>query len=140
MLALEPKKKQLILMVLAIFGLALSLYLWYSIVYDFAVVCNTGCDIVARSKYAHMLGVPVAAYGAAFYVGLFVLAFQRSLIKHPLLTQMYRALLLFGVVYTLYLRYLEFFKIGSICIWCWGSVLIVALLSVFEFATKSDKK
>ncbi len=60
-------------------GVALSAYLLIVKLLRAAPVCplGAGCEIVQSSRYANLFGVPVAAYGVAFYVWLLVLALRR---------------------------------------------------------------
>lgn len=62
--------------VLAFIGLGASLYLWYSKISKTDILCTPGseCDLVNASPYSVLLGVPVAALGAAGYAALLALA------------------------------------------------------------------
>lgn len=122
-----------ILMLLFSAGALISAYLYYSKVVNVPVICpNSGCDIVADSPYAYLLGLPVALWGTLYFLGMFVITILN--IKSP--TYLLRNLLGIGIgwgtLFTIYLRYVEFFKIGAICVWCWGSVAVIAL-SVYYY-------
>jgi uncharacterized membrane protein len=66
---------QILSVVLAAIGLADSLYLWWTKVAQTHIVCGVGdCDLVNASSYSSLLGVPVAALGAAGYGALLVAA------------------------------------------------------------------
>jgi uncharacterized membrane protein len=66
---------QILSVVLAAIGLADSLYLWWTKVAQAHIVCGVGdCDLVNASPYSSLLGVPVAALGAAGYGALLVAA------------------------------------------------------------------
>ena len=62
--------------VFALIGLIDSLYLWYSKVSKTEIICTPGseCDVVNASSFSMLLGVPVAALGAAGYAALLALA------------------------------------------------------------------
>src|SRR5579863_9687175 len=71
------------------------------------------CDIVNRSEYSRVMGIPVAGIGVAGYGVLFVLAtFFRSRAETPL-----RLLLaaLAGLGFALYLTYIEGYVLDT---WC----------------------
>lgn len=121
-------------MMLASIGVFLSMYLWYIHLSADDVLCFTGgCNAVLTGEFSQIAGVPVAAMGVAFYAFILVLAFQRSKIEHKLLDQMLYGWVGVGLLFTLYLRYLEFAKIGEICEWCWVSVVIVIGLIITLF-------
>ncbi len=124
-----------IILLLSIVGMLLCAYLWWIQVSDTIVPCtDDGCETVLNSEYGKILGVPMAVYGFFFYVGVWFLAFERSLIKHKLLDLFLGILIVWGVLFGVYLRYLEFAKIGDICIWCWGSFgITLVMLGVFIF-------
>lgn len=115
---------------LSAMGAALSLYFLYVNMIGTGPICPTGgCDDVLASQYSSFLGLPVAGWGLLYYVGFFVLAILKERKKLPVLTNRIGAYLSSGVIFTVYLRYLEFFKIGSLCFWCWVSVLIIGIMT-----------
>jgi uncharacterized membrane protein len=66
---------QILSVVLSAIGLADSLYLWWTKINMTFVVCGVGeCDLVNASPYSSLLGVPVAALGAAGYGALLLAA------------------------------------------------------------------
>lgn len=117
-------------MTIAVAGLILSGYLWwYQVVGAQYIPCTiSGCADVLTSDFGKMFGIPVAVYGFFYYAVIAIFIFQKFFIKNWVLDYMLYAGVVWGLVYSLYLRYLEFFKIGDICAWCWLSVLFVVLL------------
>jgi uncharacterized membrane protein len=104
----------------ALGGLAISGYLLAVRLLGDAPACGPvkGCDTVAASEYATVIGLPVALYGVAFSVGLLVATgtwWRRA--ERRALYAAY-ALGLLGVVAVAYLTYLELFVIEAICVWC----------------------
>src|SRR5205809_7651123 len=63
------------IVLLALVGLLVATYLWlYKIGVIGELQCGTGgCEVVQTSRYADLLGIPVALYGGAGYAVLFVL-------------------------------------------------------------------
>lgn len=66
---------QMLSIILSAIGLADSLYLWWTKVTATVIMCGVGdCDVVNASPYSSLLGVPVAAIGAAGYGALLIAA------------------------------------------------------------------
>jgi len=78
----------------------------------------SGCDQVATSQYAHVAGIPVAVLGVLFTATLLTLAlgWWRTGIYGLLLG--HYGLSLIGLLFNLYLFYLQVAVIGALCIWC----------------------
>jgi uncharacterized membrane protein len=123
-------KVNISIMLLGLVGVAVSVYLWSSTIQGKVGFCPTGCNAILKSEYGKLLGIPVASWGVAYYSAIIGLAFQKTQIKHKLLDNMLAFVIGVGMVFTLYLRYLEFVKIGEICAWCWVSVAVLVLITV----------
>ncbi len=118
-----------IIIVLSLMGIALSGYLWWFQVTPSIIPCtDDGCANVLNSQYGKLFGVPMSVYGFFFYATVALFAFLRMEISHKLLDKILLLLIIAGILFTIYLRYLEFFVIGDICTWCWGSVVIILLI------------
>jgi len=92
-----------------------------------APVClagGSGCQTVASSSYSHLAGVNIAVFGIVGYILLLVAALLRS--DAARLTSFGLALTGFGV--SVYLTYLELFKIEAICQWCVSSAVLMTIL------------
>jgi uncharacterized membrane protein len=93
------------------------------------VFCPTGggCTLVQESAYSAIFGVPVAYIGVAGYATLLAVALL-SLSVDTLAGVRVSALLLalasLGLLFSLYLSYLQLFVIKAICFWCVISALI----------------
>ncbi len=90
-----------------------------------------GCNTVAQSPYARIVGVPLSYFGLVFYVYMFGLAallaldpFSRGL---RLGASVYAAT---GVSYSIYGMYLQLGAIQAVCIYCLISAVITILLFV----------
>jgi len=77
-----------------------------------------GCEEVARSEYARIGGIPVAAFGVVLSVALLslALAWWKTDIYGLLLG--HYALSLVGVLFDGYFLHLQVFVIKAVCIWC----------------------
>jgi vitamin-K-epoxide reductase (warfarin-sensitive) len=93
------------------------------------------CDIVNRSVYSTIEGIPVAGIGVAGYAALFVLAtFWRSRAETP--NRLLGAALA-GLAFALYLTYIEAYELTTWCILCLISLLLIALISFLAVAVKA---
>ena len=89
-----------------------------------------GCQTVANSSYSHLLGVNVAVFGIAGYAMLLIAAVLRG--DAARLAGFGLALAGFG--FSVYLTYIELFKIEAICQWCVASALLMTILLVLNAA------
>jgi uncharacterized membrane protein len=115
-------------------GLAIAVYLGSIEVTQNEAFCGLvgDCNAVQQSPYARLFGVlPVGILGVLGYVGILV-AWLITRIGHVHLARLARAVLsgmvLFGVLFSIYLTFLEPFAIGATCIWCLTSAVIMLLL------------
>jgi uncharacterized membrane protein len=93
------------------------------------------CDIVNRSEYSTVAGIPVAAIGIAGYAVLFALAtVYRSRVQTPL-----RLLLaaLTGLAFALYLTYVEGYVLETWCILCLSSLATITLIALVAALLKA---
>ena len=98
---------------------------------DFSETLN--CDIVNRSEYSTLLGVPVALMGVLGYFTLLVIAMmnrRRSGNLHLLFW-----LAVAGLAFALYLTYIEGFVLYTWCILCLSSLSIIFSITVISFLT-----
>jgi uncharacterized membrane protein len=124
---------------LAFLGLVESLYLTLQR-FGFlgALACGPGggCERVQASRFSEFLGVPVAVIGLAGYLVLFAVALWglHGRDDDPAPTRLLVLLSGAGVVFSLYLTYLELFVIHAICRWCVGSAVIITAVFVASLA------
>jgi len=85
------------------------------------------CDIVNRSEYSTISGIPVAGIGVAGYAALFVFAtFFKTRPETP--TRLLAASLA-GLAFALYLTYVEAYQLTTWCILCLISLGLISLIS-----------
>ena len=99
---------------------------------DFSQKLN--CDIVNRSEYSSIEGIPVAGIGVAGYAALFVLATFRKSRPETAIHVLGAALL--GLVFALYLTYIEAYELMTWCILCVISLILISLISILAIAVK----
>lgn len=127
--------KRMIVAALALAGIFLALYL---LLYKLGIVgdltCSVGsCETVNTSKWATFLGIPVAGWGVAFYLGMFSLAVAATQERFAGSRNMALALVGVsgsGLLFSAWLTWLELFVIHAICQWCVVSAVIVLVMFV----------
>jgi uncharacterized membrane protein len=82
-----------------------------------------GCATVAASSYSHIAGINVAVFGIVAYLVLLASAFFVS--DYVRLGAF--AVALGGFGFSIYLTYLEIFKIEAICQWCVASAVLMTI-------------
>jgi vitamin-K-epoxide reductase (warfarin-sensitive) len=101
--------------------------------------CDLGekfnCDIVNRSEYSTVMGIPVAGIGLAGYAALLALAtIYRSKAETP--TRLLAAAVA-GLAFALYLTYIEGYVLGTWCILCLSSLAAIASITVLAAVLKA---
>jgi len=112
------------LLALAVVGVLISAYLTWTHFAGLTPVCTgsgEGCQTVQSSRYASLLGIPVALLGLVAYGGL---VFSVALWKEIGIFLGF-LISLVGTLFSVYLTYLEVFVIGALCQWCLASAAIM---------------
>jgi uncharacterized membrane protein len=116
----------------AVAGLVDSIYLW-SFKWGGKLICAVGgCEAVNTSSYSSLLGVPVAAIGAAGYAALLALAVWALLAGDRTPAWLNDVRLTFasiGLFFAAYLTIVELFILHDICMWC--VLQAVAITAIF---------
>lgn len=95
---------------------------------DFGASFN--CDIVNRSVYSTVLGVPDALIGICGYGLLLALAtFYRRKAETPLMLLIASTA---GLGFALYLTYVEKFVLATWCILCLSSLMLIILITALS--------
>jgi uncharacterized membrane protein/thiol-disulfide isomerase/thioredoxin len=133
----RSKKFSWIIPVLCGIGLFVAAYLAYVESAQVRAVCGPvgDCNTVQQSEYARLFGVlPVGMLGLVGYVAIgiawVVSRFGEGRI-FSLASLALSGMTLFGVLFSIYLTFLEPFVIGAACIWCLSSAVIMTLLLWF---------
>jgi uncharacterized membrane protein len=124
--------------ILVLGGLAVAGYFVFLEFTGEQVVCGPnveGCKAVQNSKYAILFGIiPMGIFGFAGYVailsGWFLWQYGPASLRKLGSLSMW-GFCVFGVLFSIYLTFLEPFVIGATCMWCITSaVLMIELLLV----------
>lgn len=88
------------------------------------------CDMVNRSIYSTVAGVPVALLGVLGYAVLLCLSsIYRTKAESPVMLLIASA---GGVVFAFYLTYIEAFVLATWCVLCLSSLALIVLIAVFS--------
>ena len=132
-------KLPLVAALVALIGLADSIYLTIKHYTGEAVPCSVveGCEQVLTSSYAEVAGFPLAAFGAIAYFIAFALAILAAF-GNRLMWRLFGIQVVFMIVFTIWLFYLQAFVIGAFCQFCLLSaattlvLFLIALISKFR--------
>lgn len=83
-----------------------------------------GCATVAKSSYSHVAGVNIAIFG----IGAYALLLASAFFANDAVRLGAFAVALGGFGYSVFLTYLEIFKIEAICQWCVASAVLMTIL------------
>lgn len=127
------------LFLLALFGLLVVVHLWVQSRAGFAFGCTgagdaasgAGCAEVTSSIYSEFLGASLLVWGGLFYVVVAGLRAGVAALKPPTSDTLRTASLVavsIGMLFVLYLVYVQAFVLGAFCTLCLISSLTVATL------------
>jgi uncharacterized membrane protein len=132
--SLRPAWPSSLIPFLALAGLGVAGYLAYVETQAVPAICGPvgDCNAVQSSVYARLFGVlPIGVLGAIGYLailGAWWWGRREAAAPAVYAPLVMLALALFGVLFSLYLTYLEPFVIRAVCAWCLTSAVIITLL------------
>jgi uncharacterized membrane protein len=121
------------LLALSLVGIALAAYLsWTEWTGSSLKGCavGSGCDVVLSSRWATLLGLPIALWGLLAYVTLAGTAFIPRVDRHWWSAW---TVAFFGVLYSAYLTTISLTLLGAACPYCLTSLALMA--SIFSLVT-----
>lgn len=129
-----PAWMNMLVPVLAVLGSFVAIYLTFIETTKAKAICGPvgDCNAVQNSPYALLFGlIPVGLVGLIGYIAILAAWFwnryrQDLIAEYTPIAQL--GMTLIGVVYSIYLTYLEIFVIHAVCIWCISSAWIMAFL------------
>jgi uncharacterized membrane protein len=133
---MKDQTLRLAIYITSFIGLIDSLYLTWVKLTNRVAFCGTygGCETVSSSPYSSILGIPIALFGAGAYVVILVLLFlekkgQFWSENSPILVF---GITLVGVLYSIYLTYIEIAVIHAICPYCVVSAIAMLVLFILS--------
>jgi uncharacterized membrane protein len=117
----------------ALAGLFVAAYL---ALYKLGIVgtlsCSVGsCETVQLSRWATLVGLPVAVWGVGYYAVVLALSLagvQERFVESRGLALALVILTAWGLIFSAWLTYLELFVIKAICQWCVVSAVLAGIL------------
>lgn len=122
------------ILILVAGGLAVSGYFIFIELTDTAVMCgpSQGCDEVQNSRYANLYrDISMGDFGFAGYalllIGWLMQQYGPDSLKKTASLGIW-GFCIFGVIFSIYLTFLEPFVIGATCMWCIMSAVFMLML------------
>ena len=130
--------KRMLVALVALAGVFVALYLTlYKLGYIGTLACAVGsCEKVQTSKWATFLGFPVGAWGVGYYVavlGMALAGLTPRFTDSPSLSRLLVGVTAIGLLFSIWLTYLELFVIDAICQWCVVSAILATALFVLSW-------
>jgi uncharacterized membrane protein len=135
--------KRMLVALVALAGVFVALYLTlYKLGYIGTLACAVGsCETVQTSKWATFLGFPVGGWGVAYYLGVLALGLIGLTGRYAdsrRLSDILIGVTGFGLLFSLWLTYLELFVIHAICQWCVISAILATILFILSWLDRRD--
>lgn len=139
-MTLSPRWYPFSMLIVSAIGFIDSTYLTIQHYTDFTLPCTIthGCDLVTKSEYSSIMGIPVALLGALFYVGIFLATYiiletntQKNLRFVAYSTTA-------GFLFSLWFLYVQAFILHAFCQYCLLSAMTsttLFVLSIIYFKT-----
>jgi uncharacterized membrane protein len=141
--AMKARRLMYAISVLAVAGILVSsVSLYHHFSTSATSFCTFGrsfdCDLVNRSRYSTIAGVPVALIGIAGYLLILALAtIYRAKPETPALLLIASSA---GLGFALYLTYIEGLVLRAWCVFCLSSLLLILLASILSTVLATRKE
>ena len=117
--------------VLALIGAGIAGYLTYTHFKGTPPVCLTGgCEVVQKSRWSELFGIPVALLGLLTYLSIVA----TTVIRHALAREAGAMLAVTALGFNAYLLYVQAYDIGRYCTWCVSNEIVSAILAPVALA------
>ena len=90
----------------------------------------TGCEEVTTSSYSVIMGIPVALFGACYYLAIMLLALVYIDRGSKVVIRLIALLTPLGFIASLWFLYLQFVVIKALCLYCMISALTSSILFI----------
>jgi uncharacterized membrane protein len=131
--------RQRLIAILAILGIGVSGYLTYTHLFGAPIFCGgtNSCELVNSSRYAFLGPIPVSLLGFIGYAIICALSFIPTNEDRQWPAQLIFGVALIGVLFQLYLTYIELFVLYAICYWCVASQILILLIFILSLPRSS---
>ncbi|MEK7141124.1 MAG: vitamin K epoxide reductase family protein [Patescibacteria group bacterium] len=132
-----------LLFILSLAGIGIAVYVLQGFLRQAPIVClNSGCEIVRKSPYSYLFGIPVPGYGLMGYTIIAMLAFFRTLSPklHKQLLPWIVGIASGGVAFVAWFTYMELFVIHGVCTWCAVSAVNMVAIAGIAWSDYRNKK
>lgn len=127
-----------VLFFLSLLGVAIAFYVLQGYLRNSPVVCLTnGCELVRKSPYSLLFGVPVSGYGLIGYGLLAILSFVRTFWSNRRISTIMLAIATGGAGFVVWFSAVQLFKIGGLCMWCLLST--VNMVTIFLLLVREQR-
>ena len=129
-LANLPKYIPILIIVFAFIGFADATYLTVKHYQNVIPPCTIGgCESVLSSVYAEVFGIPVALFGAVYYLIILLLTFISIDAKREIFLRIALLLSVIGLLSSIWFSFLQIFIIKAFCLYC--ALSAVTSVSIF---------
>lgn len=140
---LKRQQRARLLMFFAGLGVIISSLMTYAHFNSASEFCpptvqGVPCDIVNQSIYSEIAGIPVAILGILAYALIFYLSYNQT--KKKCFDPMYLHLIaLGGVAFTIWLNYIQFVVLMTLCLYCEFSAATILVLALLSYQSWRDE-
>ncbi len=135
--------RRISVLALSFFGIVDTVYLIQHALSGTSVVCSIngydGCDIVDKSIYSHLFGIPLSVYGFLFYTTLFILVAITFIWASSYVEKGIRAMAVIGVSASIIFIWIQAYLIKAFCIYCVFSAILTVFIVFIVFWRKRKK-
>lgn len=132
---LIPKWLPIFLLIIALIGFGDSTYLTFEHFQNEIPPCTIGgCESVLTSTYSEFIGIPVAIFGAIYYLFMMIMLFLYIDLKKEIYIRIPVLISIIGLLASLWFSFLQLFIIKAFCPYCVVSgitSLIIFITSVY---------
>lgn len=127
------RKKTILLILVSAVGFLDATYLGAKYYLGGPIPCSfvNGCDIVTKSEYATVMGIPVAVLGALYYLSMLILGCVYLETKKISILKFIARYTLVGFLVSLYLIIIQIFILKAICLYCMLSAMSSIIIFTF---------
>lgn len=133
------KHKYDIIVILAVLGLGVSLYLSVTHYLGYAVPCDIthGCEVVLNSKYSSVFGVPLSVLGVVYFSAVLICGLLAN--HYAAWRKALTILLGLGALASLGFLSIQFFILKKVCQYCLATDVLSLLIFILDINIERTK-